>query len=301
MSRVKTSLRVLLLGTILTALCTVGASAACLGVGTVNTNALRLRAEPSAEGAILATAAKEECVVILEQVDENWYRVDYKSVEGYMSTAYLDVTEQADVELGYGVVLPSALNVRTGPGTSYSCVTSLNQRTVVEIHGVDNGWFKVSYGDVEGYVSGAYLETCKDDSGNRGDGPIYDPTLGNQIVEYAAQFLGVPYVYGGNGPKSFDCSGLTKYVYANFGYEINRTAHDQASNGVKVSLDELQPGDLVFFHTLEASYYITHVGIYAGDGQFIHAPSTGKVVEYADLYSDYFTRAFVSARRIVQQ
>ena len=301
MSLGKTSLRVLLLGTILTALCTVGASAACLGVGTVNTGALRLRAEPSVEGAILATATKEECVVILEQVDEDWYRVDYKSVEGYMSTAYLDVTEQADVELGYGVVLPSGLNVRTGPGVDYSCVTVLTQRTVVEIHGVDNGWFKVSCGDVEGYVSGAYLETCKDDSGNRGDDPIYDPTLGNQIVEYAAQFIGTPYVWGGNGPDSFDCSGLTKYVYAHFGYEINRTARDQSYNGVKVSWDELQPGDLIFFHTMETSYYITHVAIYAGDGQIIHAPTTGKTVEYADLYSNYYTRNFVCARRIIEQ
>lgn len=299
MSLIKIYLRVLLLGTILTALFTIGASAACLGVGTINTEALRLRAEPSVEGSILATATEGECVVILEQVDEDWYRVDYRSVEGYMSTAYLDVTDQADVELGYGVVLPSALNVRTGPGTKYACVTSLSNRTVVEIHGVDNGWFKVSYGDIEGYVSGAYLELCKDDSGNRGDGPIYDPTLGSQIVEYAAQFIGTPYVWGGNGPKSFDCSGLTKYVYAHFGYDINRTARDQAHNGVKVSWDELQPGDLIFFHTVERSYYITHVGLYAGNGQIIHASSGHHQVEYADLYSDYFTRAFVCARRII--
>ena len=237
MSRVRTSLRVLLLGTILTALCTVGASAACLGVGTVNTGALRLRAEPSSEGAILATASQEECVVILEQVDEDWYRVDYKSVEGYMSAAYLDVAEQADAELGYGVVLPSALNMRVGPSVDYSCVAILNQRTVVEIHGVDKGWYKVSYGDVEGYVSSTYLKTCKDDTGSRGDDPVYDPTTGSQIVEYAAQFIGIPYVWGGNGPNSFDCSGLTKYVYANFGYEINRTASAHATNGVKVSWD----------------------------------------------------------------
>ena len=300
MSRVKASLRVLLLGTILTALCTVGATAACLGVGTVNTDALRLRAEPSAEGAILATASKAERVVILEQVDEDWYRVDYKSVEGYMSAAYLDVAEQADVDLGYGVVLPSALNVRTGPGTSYSCVTALNQRTVVEIHGVDSGWFKISYGDVEGYVSGSYLETCKDDSGSRGDDPVYDPTLGSQIVEFATQFLGVPYVYGGNGPDGFDCSGFTKYVYAHFGYDLNRVACDQAYNGVAVSWDELQPGDLLFFHTLESSSYITHVGLYAGEGKFIHAPRTGKNVGYDDLTSNYFTRNFVCARRIVE-
>ena len=123
-------------------------------------------------------------------------------------------------------------------------------------------------------------------------------SLGVQVVEYAKQFLGRPYVWGGNGPNSFDCSGFTKYVYAHFGYTLNRTASAQLSNGVSVSRSELQPGDLVFFYNGRVSTPVSHVGIYVGDGQFIHASTNTYAVQYDSLYSNHYNNTYVYARRI---
>ena len=94
------------------------------------------------------------------------------------------------------------------------------------------------------------------------------------MVAYAKQFLGTPYVYGGNGPNSFDCSGFTKYVYAHFGVTLNRTATDQLANGASVSKSQLQPGDLVFFKA-NTTKPVSHVGIYIGGGQMIHCATYG--------------------------
>ena len=304
MSFVRKLLRITVLSMILTTLFVVGASAACVGVGTVNEEAaaLRLRSEPSADSSILATAPQGDVVVVLEQVDENWYKVDYKSVEGYMSAEYLDVVTTAEVELGYGVVsdVSSMLNVRSGPDTGCSLVDTLRNRSVVSIIGVEDGWYKISFDGNTGYVSSDYLTLCKDSTGLRADEDPSVSNLGSQIVAYGEQFLGTPYVWGGNGPRSFDCSGFTKYVMKHFGYDISRTASAQATNGVAVSRSELQPGDLVFFHTFSSYVYITHVGIYAGNGQFIHA-SSSKGITYSDLNSAYYSSAYVSARRIINQ
>jgi cell wall-associated NlpC family hydrolase len=99
------------------------------------------------------------------------------------------------------------------------------------------------------------------------------PTSYSGVVGIAEQYLGVPYVYGGSTPSGFDCSGFTSYVYAQVGVSLPHNAAAQYGYGVPVSLDALQPGDLVFF------YGLGHVGIYVGGGQIIHAPSTGGVVE----------------------
>ena len=303
MPLLKNVVRTALMATALSALCVVGASAACIGVGTVDVDALRLRAEPNTESSILATSTKEETVVVLEAAEtEGWYKVDYKSVEGYMSSEYLTVVEQADVAIGYGLVQSSGstLNVCSGPGTDFERVASLSDRAVVTINGIDNGWYKISYNNITGYVSSDYMVTCKDSAGSRGDGTVVTSSspLGAQVVEYAKQFLGVPYVWGGNGPNCFDCSGFTKYVYAHFGYTLNRTASAQLSNGVSVSRSELQPGDLIFFDNGKVSTPVSHVGIYVGDGQFIHASTNEYQVRYGNLNAGSYNSTYVYARRI---
>ena len=222
-------LRTALVTAVLSTVCVVSASAASVGVGTVNTDALRLRDEASTSATVLGTASKGDTVVVLEDAGNGWYKVDYKSVEGYMSGEYLNVSAKADVTIGYGLVQSqgSPLNVRSGPGTSYGKVTSLNNGAVVNIVGIDNGWYKISTNGVTGYVSSDYMVTCKDSAGSRGDGATAVATassssLGQQVVDYAKQYLGCPYVYGGNGPSSFDCSGYTSYVYRHFGYMLVR-------------------------------------------------------------------------------
>lgn len=109
---------------------------------------------------------------------------------------------------------------------------------------------------------------------------------GSAIVSYAADFLGTPYVWGGNTPAGFDCSGFTKYVFAHFGINLYRRASEQALQGIPVSRNNLQPGDLVFFGNP-----VYHVGIYVGNGCFIHAPETGEAVKITPLEWMDFTGA----------
>lgn len=295
-------LRTAVMTTALSALCVVCASAASVGVGTVTADALRMRAESNTSSTILATAPKGDQVVVLEDVGNGWYKVDYKSVEGYMSGTYLEVAAQADVTIGYGKVATDGndLNVRTGPGTDHPRVTSLANGTVVDITGIDSGWYKISHNGASGYVSSDYLTICKDSAGSRGDDTVsaVSSDLGEQVVEYAKQFLGKPYVWGGNGPNSFDCSGFTKYVYSHFGYTLNRTASAQLKNGTSVARGELRPGDLVFFYNGKVSTPVSHVGIYIGGGQFIHASTNTYAVQFDSLDSSYYDRTYVYARRV---
>lgn len=107
---------------------------------------------------------------------------------------------------------------------------------------------------------------------------------GNSIVDYAYKFLGIPYVWGGTSPSGFDCSGFTQYVLKNAaGVSLPRTTYDQINIGTPVAYSDLQPGDLVFPHT-------GHVGIYVGNGQMIHAPSTGDVIKVSSVYKFYTAR-----------
>ena len=120
--------------------------------------------------------------------------------------------------------------------------------------------------------------------------------LGRRIVASSMQYLGVPYVFGGTTPNGFDCSGYVRYVFANAGIYLPRTADAQYECGYPVSTAELVPGDLVFFSTYEAG--ASHVGIYLGDGNFINA-SSSRGVSIASLYSSYWGSCYTGARRVM--
>lgn len=119
---------------------------------------------------------------------------------------------------------------------------------------------------------------------------------GTEVVNYAYNFLGKPYVFGAAGPNAFDCSGLTQYVYNKFGVGLSRTTYTQVNEGIKVNKKDLKPGDLVFFNTAGS---ISHVGIYIGNGEFIHAPRTGKPVMVSSLSDGYYSQTYATARRIL--
>jgi Cell wall-associated hydrolases (invasion-associated proteins) len=116
--------------------------------------------------------------------------------------------------------------------------------------------------------------------------------FGNEVIAYAAGFIGTPYVWGGTTVNpGFDCSGFTQYVYAHFGVKLGRTTYDQIKDGISIARDQLQPGDLVFFGTADNPH---HMGIYVGNNFFIHAPRTGDVIKISPMTrSDYLT-----ARRV---
>ena len=116
--------------------------------------------------------------------------------------------------------------------------------------------------------------------------------MSQRVVRYAKRFIGVRYVYGGSSPRSgFDCSGFVRYVYAHFGVSLPHSSYAQFGDGRRVSRSSLRPGDLVFFDG------VGHVGLYVGNGRFIHAPHTGTRVQISPLAGWYSTR-FSGARRL---
>ena len=129
----------------------------------------------------------------------------------------------------------------------------------------------------------------------------------SDLLAFAKSFEGYPYVYGGNGPNSFDCSGFVLYVYRHFGYSFSRGAQEQYKDGMHVDFDDLLPGDLVFFTSYGGNNWtnssfrnITHVGLYLGDGYFIHASNPTRGVVIDTLWSGYYQSHFWGACRIIK-
>ena len=269
--------------------------------GTVSASTLNVRSGPGTSFDKVATLSSGAPVEIIEELDE-WYHIQADPVTGYVSKEYITVeqmhqnTDQpsqpeqnvppAQDTKTYGLVSASTLNVRSGPGSSHEKVSTLSSGAQVEILETLDGWYRIE----GGYVSADYIQIV--------DGSM--TSLQAQIVAYARSFLGCAYVYGGNGPTSFDCSGLTKYIYKHFGYTINRTATQQLKNGVPVSKENLQPGDLVFFNSEgTGANRATHVGIYIGDGNFLHASNKRVGVTITSLSDAYRVRTYTTARRII--
>lgn len=117
----------------------------------------------------------------------------------------------------------------------------------------------------------------------------------SDLISYAYNFIGKPYVWGADGPKSFDCSGFTKYVYNAFGVDLPHYTGSQIGKGSSVSKNNLKQGDLIFFNT---DGPVSHVGIYVGDGEFIHASSGSRKVIVSNLDKDYYASRYAGARRI---
>ena len=278
-----------------TALATTGQPA------TVTATALRLRSEPTTNAPILAIAKEGAEVTIVSESANGWFEVMYRDQTGFMSSYYLQMENEASAEenplLAYVNTGSSVLNVRSGPGTSYEILGKAKTGELLPVLSQASGWYEVKYNSATAYVSASHVLLMTQSE--------YDTfkssqsAQGQEIAEYSRQFIGRAYVYGGNGPNSFDCSGFVKYIYAQFGYNLYRTASDQLKNGVAVPLDSVQPGDLVFFRASGTVKPVSHVGLYVGDGVFIHASTTTKGVRYDNLSTGYYSNIYVYARRII--
>jgi cell wall-associated NlpC family hydrolase len=120
---------------------------------------------------------------------------------------------------------------------------------------------------------------------------------GQALLQAAQSRIGAPYRYGGAGPDAFDCSGLVTYAHRQLGITVPRTAAQQFAAATPVTRQDLRPGDLVFFRL--AGRDVNHVGIYAGDSRFVHAPQSGGNVRIASLDEEYFRRGFAGAGRLL--
>lgn len=120
-----------------------------------------------------------------------------------------------------------------------------------------------------------------------------NPDVRQSVIEHALQVMGTPYKYGGASAQGFDCSGLVYYSYQQAGLQLPRTARHQFDSSRKISLREMQAGDLIFFHI--SARKPDHVGIYLGDNRFIHAPSTGSKVSTSRLDEQYWEKRVIGA------
>lgn len=268
----------------------VGAKADCIG-GAETTTAVNLRTGAGTGNAIIATVSEGTALIVEADTGSGWYKVNYDGESGYMSADYLSFSETMDLT-DQGWVDGSDVRMRAAAGTDSEIVRVTTYGESVEILGVDGEWYKVSAGGKTGYIRGDYVSFTEPD-------PSQAPaagSIGEQIVAFAEQFLGTPYVWAGSSPSGFDCSGFVSYVFKNFGYTVNRTAASMYTNGVAVDKSELQIGDAVFFASSSES--IGHVGIYIGDGEFIHSSSGCGYVTISGLDESYYSRMYVGARRI---
>lgn len=280
-----------------------------LGTGTLNTDgaSLNLRSGPGT-GYNKVASIPANAVLTITGIENGWYKTSYNGKDGYVSSDYITLSSSSNETTDSETAEPAAtnnttrsgvlntdgasLNLRSGPGTGYKKLASIPAGAVLTISGEENGWYKTTYNSKVGYVSADYI-TIVDSAA------AVNTDLASQVIAYAKQFMGRPYVYGASGPNSFDCSGFTSYVYKHFGYSLNRSAAGQCSNGIAVDLSQIQPGDLILWKSYGSSRAATHVGIYIGNNQYIHASSTGKCITINDMNYGSNVRYIVGVRRIL--
>lgn len=271
--------------------------------GYINGDYVRFRSGPATSYSILGTYNKGKTLTITG-ISGDWTACKIDGVSGYVYSQYVKETssntttptptpETPNTSSQAGYITGNNVRFRAGASLSSDIIGELFYGNNVTITGTSGDWTAITYNGKSGYVSSQYVKT----------GSYTPPTstggsaLGREIADYALQFVGYNYTWGGKSPSTgFDCSGLMYYVYAQFGYSLNRVAADQAKNGVHVDPANLQPGDLLCFYS--SGSYIGHVGMYIGDNKFVHAASSTTGVIITELSGYYATRGY-EARRIV--
>jgi len=311
MKSVKKMILMLLLISIMITMFTINASAngtIAYGAATVSTQDLRLRTGPGTSYSIITHLSDGDIVVILECTNGEWYYVNFHGNVGYVSVQYLKDILTAENFNAQGKLIGDKVNIRSKPSTSSDLLGTYPKNTTMTVIGINSGWYKVRHDGYTGYVRSDFMEIISGHkastasstrSSSTSSAPAANLTLGQQIVDFALGYVGSKYVYGGASPSGFDCSGFVTYVYKNFGISVTRTASGQyRDNGVLVNRSNLSPGDLCFFSSYKTDR-ITHVGIYIGDDEFVHASRPGIGVVISRLDSSYYTTGWVGAKRLI--
>ena len=247
--------------------------------------------------------------------DNGWSKVDYNGQTGYIKSEYLTTTKpqvtasnqtssssntsssKSDIEEVKETVYATAgVNIRAKASADADKIGTLAAGGSITRTGkTSSGWSRVDYNGQTGYIKSDYLTTTKPTvtSNTTASSTSSSSSLGQQIADFAVQYVGYPYVYGGNSlTNGVDCSGFTQQVYLHFGYSIPRRASIQATVGTSVAISDLQPGDLVFYGDSEG---VGHVVIYIGNGKVVHASTPSKGIIISDLYY----RTPMCAKRII--
>ncbi len=255
-----------------------------LGICNVEENNLNIRQEPNESGKLVGKLPKNAACEIVSSEDD-WAYIKSGKVEGYVKSEYLLTGFEAkkkgeELASAIAVATTDALNVREEPNTNAEVVTQVATGESLEIAEIcGDGWIKVFLDDEEVYVSADFVEVKSDlETAITLTELLYGQGVSDvrvDLCQYAKQFLGNPYVWGGTSlTKGADCSGFVLSVFAKYGVSLPHSSRAQANQGTSVSASELKPGDLVFY---AKGGTINHVAIYIGGGQVIHAssPKTG--------------------------
>lgn len=287
-------LRTLFMTVVVMAVTLIGAFAAEYAVVEVDVDQLNLRTGTGTEHEIVAKLQKGNLLLVETAEDAAWYPViASEHGTGFISAEYVKAfaLESGEEVFGLGRVNTSLLNVRAWASTEATRIGQLSMNSRVTLLEYIDGWYKIALESGEGYVSAEFITLCGEAN------VVANSELGGQIVQTAMQYLNHRYVYGGSSPSGFDCSGFTMYVYSQFGYSLSHGATSQYNTGVRISKDELQAGDLVFFNP--KGNRVGHVGIYIGDGMFIHASTREYLVRTDTLYSGYYCNNYIGASRVI--
>ncbi|AOT73314.1 hypothetical protein Gferi_26165 [Geosporobacter ferrireducens] len=268
--------------------------------GLITGENLNVRKSPDMNAEVVKTIGKDTQVTIVDEMDGWFHIILQDDLKGWVHSDYVSTKPNYST----GRVTGSNVNLRANPSMDAKVLIKLNQDTYVAVKGFQEGWYSVIDGsDREGWIHQDFIAIVLDNSD--ASTPVSRSASRfaglAKLGEYAKGFLGTPYKYGTSGPKSFDCSGFTSYIFKNFGVVLPRSSKDQATAGEKVLKKDLSLGDLVFFDTVgKIDGKITHVGMYIGDGKFIHASSgsSAKKVVISELNEGYYKDRFVTARRI---
>ncbi len=222
-----------------------------------------------------------------------------------------------------GYVTTDGINFRKEANTDSQVLRVMITNLKVNIIKEEGDWYKVTYKDQTGYILKKYVSEKEVKTTSRSSTQartnkqtteaVAEPkeeikqtstvtsssNKGQEVVEYAKQYLGSRYVYGGSSPKGFDCSGFTMYVYKHFGVSLSHSATAQSKVGQKIAKSDLQPGDLVFFKNYRTNKGIGHVGIYIGNNKFIHASTESTGVITSSLLTSGYQNRYVSASRVI--
>lgn len=254
-----------------------------LGIAQVESGNLNVRETASTDGKMVGKMPRNAACEILAREGE-WYYIASGEIKGYVKAEYIVTGNEAralaeTLVRTVAISLTDSLNVRTEPNTESSVITTVSTGEELEFTETSDGWVKVSIDSDEGYVSAQFVEiknvlprALTMTEARYGVG-VSDVRVA--LVDYACQFVGNPYVWGGTSlTKGADCSGFVLSVFKEYGYSLPHHSGSQAQSGTKISEGELLPGDLIFYSN---GSRINHVAIYIGGGQVVHAssPKTG--------------------------
>ena len=261
-----------------------------LGMSVISSGNLNIRQEASTDSEVVGILTNHNACELLEDAGD-WYKVTSGKVTGYVSKQYLVTGDEAESIAEQEIktvatVNTETLNVRAEKSTEAAVLSQVGNSEAFTVNSVADGWVEISVDDSVGYISQDYvtlaqaLPTAKTiEQVKYGDG-VSDVRA--SVVSYALQFVGNRYVWGGTSlEKGVDCSGFTMRILGKYGISLPHSSRAQPSYGKKISASEAKPGDLFFYGSGRS---ISHVAIYIGNGQIVHASNKRDGIKVSNAY-----------------